>query len=81
MQMDRSVALQYSGSALPASSGMGILLEFEVGAIDCGAGLDPLSQYQGTTPLSKFSCLVALFFETLRRFFSVLHRYQHVSLM
>ncbi len=51
MQMDRSVALQYSGGARPASTSMGILLEFEVGAIDCGAGLDSLSQYQGAAPV------------------------------
>ena len=44
------MALQYIGGPRTAKSGggvWGILLEFEVGAIDCGARLDPLSQYPG----------------------------------
>ncbi len=42
-QVDRRVAMAYSG----AKDRRGIVLEFEVGAIDCGARLDPLSQYPG----------------------------------
>jgi hypothetical protein len=37
------VALEYSG----AGRGTGIVVEFDVGAIDCGARLDSLSQYPG----------------------------------
>jgi hypothetical protein len=38
------VALEYSGAK---GARAGIVLEFDVGAIDCGARLDSLSQYPG----------------------------------
>jgi hypothetical protein len=41
--LSESVALEYSG----VKSGTGIILEFNVGAIDCGARLDSISQYPG----------------------------------
>ena len=41
--LSRHVAVEYSG----VKGGVGTVLEFQVGAIDCGARLDALSQYQG----------------------------------
>jgi NLR family CARD domain-containing protein 3 len=41
--LNRSTALEYSG----VMRGRGIILEIDVGAIDCGAQLDCLSQYPG----------------------------------
>ena len=41
----REIALDYSGVK---KSGVGSMFEFEVGAVDCGAKLDSLSQYPGT---------------------------------
>jgi NLR family CARD domain-containing protein 3 len=41
--LNRSTALEYSG----VKRGRGIVLEIDVGAIDCGAQLDCLSQYPG----------------------------------
>ena len=40
----REIALDYSGVK---KSGVGSMFEFEVGAVDCGAQLDSLSQYPG----------------------------------
>jgi hypothetical protein len=42
--LSRDVALEYSGVKL---AGVGTILEFDVGAIDCGAQLGSLSQYPG----------------------------------
>ena len=53
--LNKRVALEYSGAA---RGGIGTVLEFEVGAVDCGARLDALSQYQGlkwTAPTSRLS--------------------------
>ena len=41
--LSRHVALEYSG----VKGGIGTVLEFQVGAVDCGARLDALSQYTG----------------------------------
>ncbi len=41
--LNRSTAMEYSG----VKKGRGIVLEIDVGAIDCGAQLDCLSQYPG----------------------------------
>jgi NLR family CARD domain-containing protein 3 len=45
--LNRSTALESSG----VKKGRGIVLEIDVGAIDCGAQLDCLSQYPGGCPL------------------------------
>ena len=42
--LSKHVALEYSGVM---RGGVGTVLEFQVGAVDCGARLDALSQYQG----------------------------------
>ena len=44
---NREMALNYSGVKLERSQ-VGSIFEFEVGAVDCGAKLDSLSQYPGT---------------------------------
>jgi hypothetical protein len=59
--VSQDVALEYSG----ASQGTGIILEFDVGAIDCGARLDSLSQYPGAAlpfldPSVATRCLLQL---------------------
>jgi hypothetical protein len=41
--LSRHVAMEYSG----VKGGIGTVLEFQVGAVDCGARLDCLSQYVG----------------------------------
>ncbi len=42
--VEKGVAMQYSGVA---RGDVGIVMEFEVGAVDLGARLDTLSQYPG----------------------------------
>ena len=41
--LSRHVAVEYSG----VKGGVGTVLEFQLGAVDCGARLDAVSQYQG----------------------------------
>jgi hypothetical protein len=43
--LSREVALEYSGVKI---GGIGTVLEFDIGAIDCGAQLGSLSQYPGS---------------------------------
>jgi hypothetical protein len=43
--LSRHVALEYSGARWGE---VGTVLEFDVGAVDCGAQLDSLSQYPGS---------------------------------
>ena len=45
--LSRHVALEYSGVK---RGDVGTVFEFDVGAVDCGARLDPLSQYPGAGP-------------------------------
>ena len=49
--LKRNVALEYSGVKI---GGVGTILEFDVGEIDCGAQLDFLSQYPGFKRSSCF---------------------------
>ena len=56
--LDRNVALKYSG----AKENRGVILEIDVGEIDCGARLDAVSQYPGEGellfgPLSNLEAL------------------------
>jgi ankyrin repeat protein len=56
--LDRNVALEYSG----VTKNRGVILEIDVGAIDCGARLDAVSQYPGEGellfgPLSNLEAL------------------------
>ena len=44
--LKRSMAISYSGVM---DRGRGCIFEFDVGAVDCGAFLDALSQYPGPT--------------------------------
>ena len=55
--LNQSTALEYSG----VKKGRGIVLEIDVGAIDCGAQLDCLSQYPGLI-LIGLTCINSLNF-------------------
>ena len=61
--LSRRVAVEYSG----VKGGVGTVLEFQVGAVDCGARLDALSQYQGVVTCLPLLCT---------SFVRVLHDYQ-----
>jgi hypothetical protein len=50
---NRDVALSYSGIATGI---VGTVLEFDIGAVDCGARLDCLSQYPGLKSSDTFLC-------------------------
>jgi hypothetical protein len=51
--LSRELALAYSGMKI---GGVGTILEFDVGAIDCGAQLGFLSQYPGPKCLTPLHC-------------------------
>jgi hypothetical protein len=53
--LSKHVALEYSGVM---RGGVGTVLEFQVGAVDCGARLDAVSQYQGLTLKSAWTALM-----------------------
>jgi hypothetical protein len=60
--LSKQVALEYSWVM---KGGVGTVLEFEVGAVDCGARLDALSQYQGLTISSARTALMLVLSVTL----------------